>query len=38
MTIRLLGITLKDMLAVIQLPRLNRSFRHGVMEYVLKAI
>ena len=38
MIIKLLGITLKDMLAVICLQRLNRSFRGGEMEYVLKEI
>lgn len=36
MIIKLLGITLNDMLAVIQLPKLNRHFRGGVMEYVLQ--
>lgn len=38
MIIKLLGITLKDMLAVIRFQRLNRSFRGGEMEYVLKEI
>lgn len=38
MIIKLPGITLKDMLAVIQLPKIKQNFRGGVMEYVLKEI